>query len=68
MLPLKDEIGGLRMLYSQNVQFPMSQVHGLPQHDQDRSSLVSKAILRRPTKAPEYTFYALDVTSIDEIA
>jgi len=53
MLPLKDEIGGLRMLYSQNVQFPMSQVHGLPQHDQDRSSLVSKAILRRPTKAPE---------------
>jgi hypothetical protein len=27
MLPLKDAIGGLRMLYSHNVQFPLSQVH-----------------------------------------
>ena len=63
MLPLKDEIGGLRMLYSQNVQFPMSQVHGLPQHDQDRSSLVSKAILRKPTNR-----HSTRSTSIDEIA
>ena len=36
MLPLKDEIGGLRMLYSHNVQFPLSQVH-----EADRASMAT---------------------------
>ena len=27
MLPLKDEIGGMRMLYSHNVEFSRSQIH-----------------------------------------
>ena len=36
MLPLKDEIGGLRMLYSHNVQFPLSQVH-----EADRASIAT---------------------------
>ena len=44
MLPLKDEIGGLRMLYSHNVQFPMSQLH-----EADRSSM---ATLVRRVSAP----------------
>ena len=36
MLPLKDEIGGLRMLYSHNVQFPLSQLH-----EADRASMAT---------------------------
>ena len=36
MLPLKEEIGGLRMLYSHNVQFPLSQVH-----EADRASMAT---------------------------
>jgi len=35
VLPLKDELGGMRMLYSHNVQFPLSSVW----HDEDRTSL-----------------------------
>ena len=33
-LPLKDQVGGLRMLYSHNVQFPLSAVH-----EADRTSM-----------------------------
>jgi len=46
MLPLKDEIGGLRMLYSHNVQFPMSQVH-----EADRASLVTLTRVFPPLQA-----------------
>ena len=34
MLPLKEEIGGVRLLYSHNVEFPLSQVH-----EADRAAL-----------------------------
>ena len=46
MLPLKDEIGGLRMLYSHNVQFPMSQVH-----EADRASLATLMRVFPPLQA-----------------
>jgi hypothetical protein len=36
MLPLKEEIGGLRILYSHNVQFPLSQLH-----EADRGSMAT---------------------------
>ena len=43
MLPLKDEIDGLRILYSHNVQFPMSQVH-----QADRASMATPVRLFPP--------------------
>jgi hypothetical protein len=46
MLPLKDEIGGLRMLYAHNVQFPLSQVH-----EADRSSVATLVRLFPPLQA-----------------
>ena len=46
MLPLKDEIGGLRMLYSHNVQFPMSQVH-----EADRASMATLLRVFPPLQA-----------------
>ena len=46
MLPLKDEIGGVRLLYSHNVQFPLSQLH-----EADRSSMATLVRVFPPLQA-----------------
>jgi len=46
MLPLKDEIGGLRMLYSHNAQFPLSRVH-----EADRASMATLVRVFPPLQA-----------------
>ena len=51
MLPLKDQVGGLRMLFSHNVQFPLSQVHEADRTvDGDPGARVSAA--GRPLRPP----------------
>lgn len=46
MLPLKEEIGGLRMLYSHNVEFSLSQIH-----EGDRNSMGTLSRIFPPLKA-----------------
>ncbi len=46
MLPLKDEVGGLRMLYSHNVEFSLSQLH-----EADRDSLTTLSRIFPPLQA-----------------
>src|SRR3974390_2306530 len=67
-LPLKDRLGGIRMLFSHNVQFPRSHVG-----DKDSDILMFKTIakifpvLNRLTKSPDEKFELVNGTIIEEV-
>jgi hypothetical protein len=50
MLPLKDQVGGIRMLYSHNVEFARSQIH-----DSDNNAMASLSKIFPPVEALKMT-------------
>jgi hypothetical protein len=66
VLPLRDEVGGVRTLYSHNAQFPLSSVHA---GDRTRWSSVSKAlpVLATLKKGGKGSIELVNHTIVEEI-
>jgi hypothetical protein len=66
MLPLKDQLGGIRLLFSHNVEFPLSQLH-----DDTRLSMETLRrvfpLLRRLDKEPSEQVDVVSNTIVEEV-